>query len=60
MPLILFQLSTKDLGIDEKLARRAKDQGPTSSLLTNQGRSHVLVAPEDEGVCGRAVSVEGR
>lgn len=31
--LILFQLNTKDLGIDEKFTPRAKDQGPTSSLL---------------------------
>ena len=31
--LILFQLNTKDLGIDKKFTPRAKDQGPTSSLL---------------------------
>lgn len=53
--LILFQLNTKDLGIDEKFTPRAKDQGPTSSLLIIQGRICVLVAPEDEGVCERAV-----
>lgn len=53
--LILFQLNTKDLGIDEKFTPRAKDQGPTSSLLIIQGRFYVLVAPKDEGVCERAV-----
>lgn len=53
--LILFHLNTKDLGIDKKLTPRAKDQDPTSSLLIIQGKFCVLVAPEDEGVCERAV-----